>query len=169
LFRDVPSGNLMVSLSVPPLPRVLHPPMPFMVSSPSSDIAAVCRLGPLFACCLVAAVLGLGPLCHCCIPDPSSVCSRSSVLCRFLVPHCAGRFSCDRVPCAVPRLYCGSFSCRLRPIASAVQNFRGSEIFWRRFSCAVPLLHYGTTSVSQRFGGTYRVHLQGRRISQTKK
>jgi hypothetical protein len=55
-------------LSVPPLPRCdrcpeLHLQCRSLLSTPSSDIVAVCRLGPLFACCLVAAVSGLGPLC----------------------------------------------------------------------------------------------------------
>jgi hypothetical protein len=79
-----------------------------LISSQSWDAAAVLCLGCLFVCCLVAAVSGLGPLCHCCIPGHSNVSSRTSVLSGFLVPHCPGCISCDRVPCAVPLLYSGS-------------------------------------------------------------
>jgi hypothetical protein len=99
------------------------------LSSPSSNIAAMCRLGPLFACCLVAAVLGLGPLCHCCTPGPSNVSSQTSVLSGFLwqiyswsdssaipvrptVLHdCVPKAAC--VPCAVPLLHSGSSSCQV--------------------------------------------------------
>jgi hypothetical protein len=105
--------------------------------SPSSDIAVFYHVDPLFACCLTAAVLGLGPLCHCCIPGPSNVSSRMSILSGFLVPHRPGCISCDCVPCAVARLYCGSSSCRLWQITSVTHNFPGSEFSWRRFSCAI--------------------------------
>jgi hypothetical protein len=52
--------------------------------------------------------------------------SRTSVHSGFLIPHCPSRMSCDRVP-APCLLYCGSSSCRLRPIPFAIHNFPGSE------------------------------------------
>jgi hypothetical protein len=48
------------------------------LSSPSLDIAAVCRPGHLFACCFVASVEGLGTSCLCCIPGRSKVSFRTS-------------------------------------------------------------------------------------------
>jgi hypothetical protein len=61
-------------------------------------LAAVCRPGPSFTCCLIAAVLGLSPLCHGCISVSADAPSRMSVLSGFLVPHCPGHILCDHVP-----------------------------------------------------------------------
>jgi hypothetical protein len=101
------------------------PVVGFMNSGPkifltkSSDILSISRVVPVFLCCLVA-VVSLGPLCYYCITERPSFPG-------FVVPHCPGCISCDRVPCAVPLLHCGSSSCRLRQIPSTVHNFPGSE------------------------------------------
>jgi hypothetical protein len=49
------------------------------MSFPSSNIAAICCLGSLFAYCIVAAVAGLSQLCHWSLLGPSTVSSHAFV------------------------------------------------------------------------------------------
>jgi hypothetical protein len=102
----------------------------------------------------VAAPRSLGFWFHWSLPGASFVFFGASILSGFIVPNCLSRISCP-----VLILYCGSSSCRLRPIPPSIHNFLESEYPWRYFYCTVPLLRDGTPSYSRQptFSGIHNI------------
>jgi hypothetical protein len=91
------------------------------MSSSFSDIAAVCRLGSLSACCLVVSVLGLGPLCHCYIQLLILDVRPVGVLGALL------SLTCLWSPCSFPRV---TFALWVILILAGENSFGGPQLSW---------------------------------------